>query len=182
MPGSVEAVAVAGRLDWLRTALDREGLDAFFATSRPAVMYLTGFPGEGHERLIASVVTRDRAYLIIPSLEEEAAQGDAHGVELAVWAGGDDAMALVIRLLVEVSDGPLRLGAEELSLSLSQADRLRRDLPELELAHAGGLVADMRLGKDESEVAAIRAASEMLVAGFDAVHANASAGTSEVEL
>ena len=103
-------------------------------------------------------------------------------MELAVWADGEDAMALVVSLLSGVPSGPIRLGAEEHSLSLAQAVRLKRDLPGLELAHAGGLIADMRLRKGEAEVARMRAAAGLLAAGLEAAYENASAGISEVEL
>ncbi|MCY4086499.1 MAG: aminopeptidase P family N-terminal domain-containing protein [Actinomycetia bacterium] len=179
---TAQAAALADRLTRLRARLEQEGLDAMFATSRPAVIYLTGFPDEGFERLIATLVTREATYLIIPSLERETAEEDALGVELAVWADGEDAIALVVSLLSGVSSGPIRLGAEEHSLSLAQADRLKRDLPGQELAHAGGLIADTRLRKDEAEVDHMRAAAGLLAAGLEAAYENASAGTSEVEL
>ena len=73
MVGTAEALEQ--RAATLRARLDALELDAFIATSRPAYMYLTGFSGEGFERLIAAVVSRTGSTLLVPALEADSAVG-----------------------------------------------------------------------------------------------------------
>ena len=179
MVGSAEAIE--RRLDALRSKLDERGLDAFVATSRPAYMYLTGFAGEGYERLIAAVVTREHATLLVPALEEDAAAEQSAGAELRVWRDGEDPLVALVELVAAAGGSP-SAGVEERSVSLEQADRLRASVPSLTLEHAGSLVDELRLHKDDAEVDGVRRAGALLGEAFTGAFDNARAGMSEVAM
>lgn len=179
MVGTAEALE--RRLDLLRDRLEAERIDAFVATSKPAYTYLTGFDGEGYERLIAAVVTRDGATLLVPSLEEEAATEQSAGVDLRTWRDGEDAIAELCDL-ARAAGGSPRLGVEEKSLTLEQADRLRADASNPVLVHAGAILADLRLRKDDAEVDGVRRAGALLGKAFVRAFDAAAVGTTEVAM
>ncbi|MFQ5427139.1 MAG: aminopeptidase P family N-terminal domain-containing protein, partial [Gaiellales bacterium] len=120
------AVSLEKRMDALRKTLEQLELGALIVTSRPAIMYLTGFAGEGHERLIAVVATSRESTLIVPALEEEAAREQSAGVELRVWRDGEDPLVVLAEHVRAAGPSP-KVGAEEKFLSLEQADFLRED-------------------------------------------------------
>lgn len=179
MVGSAEALA--RRVDALRAKLDDLGLDAFVATSRPAYMYLTGFAGEGYERLIAAVVSREATTLIVPALEEDAAVEQSAGADLRVWRDGEDPLVALAELVAAAGSSP-RLGVEEKALSLEQADRLRADVAGATLEHAGSVVEGLRLHKDDHEVDGVRRAGALLGDAFTHAFDTAEVGKTEVAL
>ena len=179
MVGTAEALEQ--RAATLRARLDALELDAFIATSRPAYMYLTGFSGEGFERLIAAVVSRTGSTLLVPALEADSAGEQSAGAEIVAWRDGEDPIVALCELAKAVSSSP-RVGVEEKSLSLEQADRLRADVPGLTLVHAGPVVSDMRVLKDAAEVDGVRAAGALLGAAFTRAFDNAEVGMSEVAI
>jgi Xaa-Pro dipeptidase len=181
--GTIEIdAAPARRMTRLREGMAERSLDAFLATSRPAIAYLTGFDADAFERLVAAVIRPERSLLVLPALEREAAAEHAVAVELEVWEDGADPLALLVGLLREPAAGAMRLGVEETSLSFEQADRLRRELPGLELEPAGSLVGELRLRKDEQEIAAMRTAADLLAEGLDRMFGQAAERMAEVEL
>ena len=179
MVGTKEALE--RRVDTLRARLDEFDLDAFVATSRPAYMYLTGFAGEGFERLIAAVVSRADMTLIVPALEEDAAGEQSAGAKLRVWRDGDDPLVTLTEVVAAAGSKP-RLGVEEKALPLEQADRLRAELPALELVHAGSVVDELRLRKDDDEVDGVRQAGALLATAFTRAFDSAEPGMSEVAI
>ena len=179
MVGTAEALEQ--RSATLRSQLDALELDAFVATSRPAYMYLTGFSGEGFERLIAAVVSRADSTLLVPALEADAAGEQSSGAKIQAWRDGEDPLVALCELARAAGSSP-RVGVEEKALSLEQADRLRADVPGLTLVHAGPVVSDMRLRKDDAEVDGVRRAGALLGAAFTRAFDNAEVGMSEVAL
>ena len=175
------AEALARRVDLLRERIDADGLDAFIATSKPAYTYLTGFGGEGYERLIAAIVTRTDATLLVPALEEDAAGEQSAGVQVRTWRDGEDAIAALCELARAAGSSP-RLGVEEKSLTLEQADRLRADPADPTLAHAGSILDELRLRKDDAEVDGVRRAGALLSSAFVRAFDGADVGMSEVAL
>jgi Xaa-Pro dipeptidase len=62
--------AAPSPLELVRAWLERQGAGTVFISNPVSVGYLTGFLTEPHERLLALILSRSQAVLVVPSLEE----------------------------------------------------------------------------------------------------------------
>ncbi len=139
-----------GRGDRLAGELARRELDRMLVTDLVNVRYLTGFGGTNG----ACICGSDTRLLLTDFRYTERAQAEVEGWEVVTvaddWLGG----------IAERLAG--RTGFEDDHVSVRLLERLRRKLPEgVELVAAGGIVGRLRRIKDEAELAAIAAASEL---------------------
>src|SRR5256885_16439249 len=87
-----------------------ESVDAACLTDPVSIAYLTGFASNPHERLMALVLGRTGAVLVVPGLEEESATAAASGVTVRAWRDGEDPWAQVAAAL---AGGPVPRRAVE---------------------------------------------------------------------
>jgi Xaa-Pro dipeptidase len=147
------ATALDLRLDRLRVAAEQRGLDAVVATSDASIAYLTGFEALQLERLFAVVVGCDGGgALVVPSLEEEAAEAAPTGLDRVVYTPASNGL----RELADVLGNARVVGVEEDHMNVARA----RALEELgaRIEPAGGTVMALRARKDAEEVELIRTA------------------------
>ncbi|HZV51231.1 MAG TPA: Xaa-Pro peptidase family protein [Candidatus Dormibacteraeota bacterium] len=143
-----------GRLaEWMEEA----AVDAALVTHPVSVAYLTGFRAEPHERLMALVVRPDRALLVVPWLEEEAACAAARGVEVRAWRDGEDPWAVVGAALGR----PRRLGVEKAHLTISAWERLQESVQEGEPVDVGAEIRRLRARKTPEEIARLERAARI---------------------
>jgi Xaa-Pro dipeptidase len=147
------ATALDLRLDRLRVAAEKRGLDALVATSDASIAYLTGFEALQLERLFAVVARCDGGgALVVPSLEEEAAEAAPTGLDRVVYTPASNGLRELARAL-----GNARaVGVEEDHMNVARA----RALEELgaQVEPAGAAVMELRARKDPEEVELIRTA------------------------
>jgi Xaa-Pro aminopeptidase len=143
--------------------------------------YLLGREGGSHERLTSLVIPADGPpALVVPKLE---APGFADvptaelGIEVVTWVDGDDPYAVTAELLGK----PSRVAVSDFTPALHVL-ALRAALPGVDQVLAGPIVRELRMRKDEAEVAALRKAG----AAIDRVHARVGewlrAGRTEAEV
>ncbi len=162
----MQAADVATRLERVREQAQAFGADAVLVTPGPDLRYLLGYDAVPLERLTCLVVPNaGDPVLVVPRLEVLAAQASPAGsalVEILTWDETDDPYALVMGLLPTATRVALdnHMWAEKVL-------RLRDAAPGLEQVLAGPMLANLRMRKDASEVAALLAAG----AAIDAVHA-----------
>jgi len=140
------------RREKLKQALRDEGLDALLVTSPVNVTYLTGFTGD------SSVValTTDRVILISDprytgQIADECPDIETHIRTPAV--GLHEAVAQVLTGLAARS-----VGCEAAALTLAEAEALATAAPTVDWKPGSGRVEQLRMVKDEIEIAAIREA------------------------
>jgi Xaa-Pro dipeptidase len=144
----------------LRERLRARDLDALFVVDLLNVRYLTGFTGSNAVLVVAAadepgaematVLCTDGRYLTqsaqqVPDLERLIDRASDVAL-LASMAGGSQAAAYG------------RTGYESHHVTVEQLDRLSGVAGGIELARAPGLVEELRLVKDETEVEALRMA------------------------
>ncbi|MBE3069481.1 MAG: aminopeptidase P family protein, partial [Planctomycetes bacterium] len=153
--------AVRRRAARLRPALKRLGADALLATDAVAVGYLSGFTGEDSWLLVG----KGKGCLLTDSRFTEQARADCPSLTVTVRKGPlIEALARVVR-----GKRVRRLGFDPEAVSVALLGRLRKGLKGVRLVPAPKVVADLRLRKDETEIAAIRravAVAEEAWAGF----------------
>jgi Xaa-Pro dipeptidase len=142
----------APRIDRLREAAERAGLDAVVATNPASIFWLTGFDALAMERLFAvAVLVRGGGALVVPLLDEaaaSAASGDA--LPCVSYDAASDGFPELADVLGEARN----VGVEEDHLPLSRVLRLQE--LGVDPRPAGALLGELRARKDAGELQAIR--------------------------
>ncbi len=171
------------RLTAARAAVRAAGLDALLVGPSADLRYLVGYDAHAMERLTLLVLPAEGdPWLLVPALEEPAARasGAAEQVEVRTWGETDDPVAMVASGLRHGSaDGAVAV-ADQLFSVFTLA--LQDALPTTVFRPGGPVLRELRMHKDASELAALRAVG----AAIDAVHAEVPGllrpGRSEAEV
>lgn len=166
-----DTAALTARLGRARDAAAAAGVDALFVAPGSDLRYLIGVGGESFERLTCLVLpaagVAAEPTLVVPALERpgyDHVPTDDLGVQVATWVDGDDPFALALGTL---ASKPGRLAVTDMMPALHVLG-LRDRAPDAEQVLAGPVLRELRMRKDATELAALRAAGEAI----DRVHAN----------
>ena len=159
------------RADRLVDLLAERELDCLLVTDLVNVRYLTGFTGTNG----ACVVTRDeRLFLTDSRYVEQAKQ------QVAEFSQLEASRELLGDLGARLSG---RAGFDDAQLSVKAHAALAYKLPDgVELVPAAGLVERLRAVKDEDELRAIGAATEIADAAYERLRADGLVGRTEREV
>lgn len=169
---------VAGRAPALQAQLDGAGLDALLVTDLTNVRYLTGFTGSAGLLLVApgslTFVTDGRYG------EQATDQLARAGVSAAVEVSGTAQREVVAGAVTAA--GIQRMGLEADAVTWS-AQRTYADswFPDVELVPTTGLVAGLRLHKDDGEIARIERAAAIADAALAQVRPRLLDGPTEAD-
>jgi Xaa-Pro aminopeptidase len=169
---------VAGRADRLRTAMDAAGVPALLVTSLTSIRYLTGFTGSAALVLVTpaglTFVTDGRYG------QQAEAQLGAAGVAADVQVTSLGQRDAVVGALA--ASGVEQVGLE--ADAVTWAAQRTYDgawFPELKVVPTTGLVAGLRLTKDDGELARLEAAASIADAALAQVRHLLADGPTEVE-
>lgn len=152
---------VPARLGRLRERLAESSLDAFLVTKLVNIRYLTTFSGSAGMLLVRA----DDAFFLSDGRYRDQAANElgAAGIEAAIEIGRPaDQLEVLDRLL----KGARRIALEAEGISWAQQRRLSNALSAVEAGSArlvatNDLVEDLRVTKDEGEMARIEAAADI---------------------
>ena len=153
---------MTARRDALAEKVAERELDALLVSNLVNLRWLTGFTGSNGAAVVGAGAPRfvtDFRYLT-----QSAEQIDAS------WER-EIATELLARVVEGLPEGPLKLGFDDLHLTVrqhAQLERLTADR-ELELVAAGGIVEGLRAVKDAGEIEQIRAAAKLADEAFEEV-------------
>jgi len=156
-----------GRLLHLQNAIDAEGLDALLVTDSTHVRYLTGFAGSAG----FLVVGADTAALLTDDRYGDVARDIAANLnaDLQVHVGGPASQRDAAR---EFAGSAVRVGLEADSVSWARSETYRNEwFADAEMVPTSGIVAALRLVKDNPEVERIERAAEITDAALAQVRA-----------
>ena len=139
-------------------SLKDRGLDAMLVTSAPGEFYAMGFHGEG-----VAFITPGKTWYYTDSRYIEAAQGLITGAETAMPPKDSSYYKLVAELVKQ--NNVVRLGFEEEYMSVASHTRWTKEV-EAEFVPASGLLTELRMVKDESELAAMKEAQRVTDEAF----------------
>ena len=187
----------AERRSRLRDAAADAGLDGVLVVSRGAngsdwgadIVYLTNhysaFPqipdrpgqwsGRGHSGLVMPVDEEATLVVEIPDWREDLVAIEDVRVELDLWSG----LAQTLRER-GLSSGRVGLIGRE-SLLYSCIDRIKQELPDVELVWADYLIEDLRRIKSEAEIGLIRESTRVGCAMVEAFVSAAVPGATEAD-
>ena len=163
---ALPSMDVAGRAERLRAALAGAGCDALVVTHLTNIRYLTGFTGSA----AILVVGADGLCFVTDGRYEEQASGQlaAAGVvaDLDVGRTVAEQRTIVSRHL----EATARIGLEAEHVTWAEERRFAEAwFPSAELVATSGLVEDLRIVKDDGEIARIEAACAIADAALSAV-------------
>ena len=158
----------AARADGLLAQLAERELDSLLVTNLVNVRYLTGFTGTNG----ACIVSADERLFLTDFRYVEQAREQVADFE-RIEAGRDMLGDLAKRLRG-------RAGFDDEHMSVASHRKLAEKAPDgVELVPAGGLVERLRMVKDASEVASMRAGAELATAAYESLSDRGLAGRTE---
>ena len=167
---------VAGRSTRLRERVGAAGCEALLVTSLTNIRYLTGFTGSAGMLLVLPdelVFVSDGRYR-----DQSAEQLAAAGVEARIEISGTAQHEILGRPAAGIG----RLGLEAAHVTWAQQRAMAGDwFPSSEVVPTEGLVEDLRLVKDDGEVARIAEAARIADAALAKVRGRLLEGPTEEE-
>jgi len=164
----------------LRRLIKKEKAEALLVTNFVNVTYLTGFTGDDSYLLVTlddAVLVSDMRYTT--QLEEECPE-----LKLNVRGPGDPMLPTVAKAIAKV--GVERLAVEGGSMTLGMFEKLKKELSDqgqaTSLSSASGLVEQLRVVKDKTEIQATRLACDQARRAFEVVRAGITPDMSEKQI
>ncbi len=166
-----DASSLLARLARAREATAAAGVDALFVAPGSDLRYLLGVGGRSFERLTCLVLpaagSAAEPTLVVPALERpgyDHVPTDDLGIAVATWVDGEDACHLAMSTL---GGRPGRVAVTDMMPALHVLG-LRQESPDTVQTLAGPVLRELRMRKDDAELAGLLAAGEAI----DRVHAN----------
>ncbi|PSQ17018.1 aminopeptidase P family protein [Halobacteriales archaeon QS_8_69_26] len=154
------------RIRECQSALEGDA-DAAVLFPGPNLTYLTGFDEDPSERHFLLFVTPGDVAFVVPELSAAQVRDATHVEDLRVWADGDDPAAVVADAVGDLGlrddDGSAdgrRILLDDRLWSLFARD-VRAALPGAEFGLASETLDDLRITKDDAELAAMREAGRI---------------------
>ncbi len=161
------------RINAIRLRMRKKRISCLITTRPANVTYVTGFLGEDSWAML----TPGRVYLLTDSRYTEQAQKECPGCKIIDRAGPmAGAVAGLVKRLKSV-----RTVTVEGSTSVAEFEQLKETVKG-RLRTSDGVIEDVRLSKDETEVAAIRAAASISSRALRQTLAHIRPGMTESEL
>ncbi|MBN1854175.1 MAG: aminopeptidase P family protein [Pirellulales bacterium] len=151
------------RCDNLRKRIAKTEANSLLVTNSVNVTYLTGFTGDDSYLLLmedSAVLISDRRYTI--QLREECPE-----LDLYIRAPGTTMHEETAKVLRKCQIR--QLGVEANSMSLGLRSKLSLAAPKVDFIETYGLVEELRILKDQGEIARIRSACRQASRAFDVV-------------
>ncbi|MVP00176.1 M24 family metallopeptidase [Paenibacillus lutrae] len=162
------------RLEKLRQLMRQKGLPAVLITSSYNRRYLTGFTGSAGVVL----VTEERAVLLTDFRYMVQAPQEAVGYEVT------DHQGKIGRTVLEIlkKQGIAALGFEENDLTYAGYSSYTDDLQGVEFIPTGGIVEQLRVFKDDTELAIMQEAADLADRTFSYILTRIRTGVSEKQI
>jgi Xaa-Pro aminopeptidase len=148
------------RRQQLARCLSEEGLDALLISSPVNVTYLTGFTGDSSYLILA----RDRALLVSDNRFTVQIAEECPGLGTYFRPPVQKLPEAIAEVLSKL--GPRSVGFESGALTVAEYETLRGLVPEVNWKGSADRVEKLRMVKDDSELAAIRAAIDVAERAF----------------
>ncbi len=177
-----DAACLLARLRRAQEAAAHAGVDALLVSPGSDMRYLLGVGGSSFERLTCLVVpaTGDPT-LVVPALERPGyadVPTDDLNVRVATWVDGENPYDLTSQA---IPGAPSRVALTDVMMAMHVL-RFRDQLPDAQQVLAGQILCELRMRKDDAELAALKKAGEAI----DRVHARMGewlvAGRTEAEV
>lgn len=149
------------RLNRLSDLIKAQQLDAVVLNPGQTLTWVTGLQFHLMERpVLALFDSEGRVNLVLPNLEKAKLEGLTFASTVAGYGDDPSTWDMAFQECFHAYAGKrLKVGVEPNHLRLLELGYLERALPESEIVDAGEMLADLRMRKDETEVAKMRQAA-----------------------
>jgi Xaa-Pro dipeptidase len=180
----------APRLERIQQAMQAQGVDAILSFKPENSFYLTGFnPIIYSHPVIAIVPATGAPVMLVHALRDDHARASAFVSDIRLYGAwstkvtmGPSWLDALQRILAEAGLAAGVLGIEADFIAMTRYRELQGALPAATFENVSGLIFQMRLVKDEDEIAHGRAACAIADIGMNAAVDCLSAGGSEREI
>ncbi len=172
------------RIEKLRRLVDRRGIDAVALIPGANLCYLTGLEMHTSERVTLALLTREgQGYMILPALEMPRVQSRLQvPIKLYPWTDAEGPLVAWDRLQRDLVLAGKTIAVEFLNMRVLELTGLQAYAPGLALADASELLAELRMVKDQDEIAAMRRAARVIEKSLEEIFRLVKPGVTEKEL
>ncbi|TGB02741.1 aminopeptidase P family protein [Halobacillus salinus] len=152
-------IVLEKRLNDFSTYLKAQNIDVAFINSPENFFYLTGFHTDPHERLLGLLVFNDADPIaVVPGMETGQLKDAGWQYDIIGYADHEDPWALMKERGVDTAS---IVGIEKEVLSYGRSESFFSLFTDAEVVDVEGQLNEMRVVKDEQEVAIMREAAEL---------------------
>ncbi|UOY94294.1 Xaa-Pro peptidase family protein [Ectobacillus sp. JY-23] len=171
------------RLHNLMSWLQKQDIEAAFITSTSNVFYLTGFHCEPHERLLGVFVFPEKEpILICPKMEEGPARSAGWPHEIIGFSDTDNPWVLIEQAMQKRDISVRTIAVEKEHLNVERYEELLALFSGAAFVAAEAKLHELRLIKDEKELAILRQAAYMADWAVELGVSQIAEGKSEMEI
>ncbi len=158
----------------IASQLAAHDLDAMLITSAPGEFYAAGLRGEG-----MALITPSQVWYYTDSRYIEVAQQQVTGAQVGMIQTGQTYRQLAQAIVAD--KGIQRLGFEDEYMSVAEYDQWKETI-SAQLVPASALLTDLRMVKDEGELAVMRQAQQITDEAFTEILNDIKPGVAECEI
>jgi Xaa-Pro dipeptidase len=183
LPPPISSAERLQRLRRARELMQRNGIGAVIVESGPTLDYLTGIQWWRSERLTGVVIPAQGEPIVVTPFFEQPSIAEMLAVpaEIRTWQEDEEPLKLVADFLRErgVADQPLAF--EETDRFFIE-DRLKKQLPALQIVSANPVIRAMRMIKSPAELALMQAANDIMLASLRHAGENTRPGMTPADI
>ncbi|MCQ4086806.1 Xaa-Pro peptidase family protein [Saccharibacillus sp. JS10] len=169
------------RWNKIKSHMDEQQLEYLLITEPKHVGYLTGFFSNPHERFLGLAIPKnDEPFLVVPSLDLEAAKAVSSVSTIRTHSDTDDAYTLLQQWLGHTKGQ--RIGIEKDHLSVSRFERLNAVLGGSNYSDVGQILTALRAAKTPEEIEKLRRAAHLIEAVLTEGLSHVKVGVTEIEI
>lgn len=166
-------------IEWMKT----NDVSFSFITNPDNVFYFTGFRSDPHERLLGvAIFPENDPFLICPQMEASDARNSGWSLDIVGYSDIDNPWELMAKQISKRSNGLQKIAVEKQHLTLERYEELTNRFPQAAFIAAEQKLNQLRLIKDEKELASLRKAAEYADLAVKAGSEAIQEGKTELEI
>jgi Xaa-Pro dipeptidase len=183
IPPPISSAERVQRLARAKELMQANGIGAVLVESGPSLDYYTGVQWWRSERLTAAVIPAQGDPIIVTPFFEQPSIAEMLKVpaEIRTWNEDEDPLKLVADFLSERKVASDPVGFEETDRFWIM-DRLKKQLPSVQIVNANPVVRAQRMIKGASELALMQAANDIMLASLRYAGTRTRVGMSPAEI
>lgn len=150
------------RLKNFQNWLHENRIDVAVLTSSDTVFYFSGFMSDPHERVLAiAIFPEEEPFLFCPQMEVETAKATGFPYPIYGYSDTDSPWDMLAGKIVKRIPSVKRIAIEKEHMTVDRFEMIRKTFPDAEYIASEEKVNELRLTKDETEIAKLKKAGEL---------------------
>jgi Xaa-Pro dipeptidase len=167
------------RLQQLINWMQEKEMDVCFVSSKENVFYFSGFRSEPHERLLGLLVfQQSEPILICPAMEQNDVKNAGWEYEIIGYQDTENPWDIIQQKIHQRLPKQPTWGIEKVHLNVERYEEIMKRFPNVQFVSAEEKLRELRMIKDDQELAAIRKAAALadfaIETGVNAIYEGAT--------